>query len=1501
MTSTNAPDAPPPAGKRVSFTAVPSSPSGASEKSEKAAAGDGTTFSSRAQHGIIGKALYLWVTPFLKLGGERTLEMVDLLPLPQEYLASSNSRKFEERLHHAIEEERKRLIKQNEWTPDTAGMNGNPKNQPKTPFLPSVVKPLWQCFGTTILTGSFFKLLNDLVQFLPAVVLGGFLRFIAGKSHPLELFVDGGSDDAYGAAYCLLLFFLPVLRTIFEQVYFYYAQASGICIKGALATAVYRKTMRLSAAGRDGSTTGEVLNHMQLDAQRVGDLMLFINVLWSGILQTVGYMTLLYFYIGWSSIGGFAVMVILIPLQKVFFQMISKLRREQMKLTDRRVKLQNEALSGVKILKLNAWEDPLRKEVESVRGEEMEKAKGVANRNALNAAIMNTGPTLVAVAAFSLYSGAMNKEMTPDVIYPSFSLFSLLRFPVMFYPRCLAMVADALVALRRLQKYFLLPEALATTVALPAVVEGDEEAGVDQVHSVLSEKEVPRVGVDQVTLVDKQLDTETDPSVVASISGGYFHWTALNKASADGKIPETTTPFLKNIDLTLKKGQLTVVVGPVGSGKSALISALLGEMHGCDGPDGRAAEKGSPQINGTTSYVAQVAWVQSLSLKENVLFGKSFDKIRYDDALDRACLGSDVALLPLGDLTEIGEKGITLSGGQKQRTAIARAVYADAELVVMDDPLSALDAHVAKDLFHKCLGKEHGVFKDKAVLLVTHQLQFVHQADHIVVMNDGVIEERGTYAELTSKSGGVFKQLMESYHGEDDNAPKQGKSETKKTGNTLPAVDLETVAPEPTETSEDPSEGRIGELTELAAAAAGGAPGGTEAPTSGVAGVLAGTSSPPESPKSMLESKASMNRKDLSQMDKTKNTMTTEKRKEGAVSGKTYMTYIRAMGTPFLLTLLMIAVLVERFLSVVSSVWLAFWSEGHWGLTNEDYLYGFAGIGIGQAAISWARTFAWALASLAAANELHLALFTATLHTRLSFFDTTPLGRVIQRFTKDTEVLDNTLAQSVSSFVSFGLLLLGTLVVMAWVMPALLPCLVPIGALYYYVQWFFRPGYREAKRLDGISGSPIYAHFGETLNGISTIRAFGHQKRFIDENESRISINQRADYTQKCGCDRWLPVRLETIGNSITFVVACLGTWQRGNATAGLVGLTLSYAIDMTGLLSWLIRIVSELESHMVSVERVAEYAALESEEATGAALRGGAIPVKPNWPTAGAIQFKNVQMRYRPGLPLVLRGVSFDVAAGQKVGICGRTGSGKSTLIVALWRLVEPSGGSVFLDGVDISKITLRDLRSRITCIPQDPILFSGNVRDNLDPFKDHTDEELWFALEAARLKQAVSEHGIGLLAPVAEYGENYSAGQRQMLCLARALLRDTKVVCLDEATASVDLETDKLMQDVIADQFNSRTILTIAHRINTIIENDKVVCLDKGELIAMATPAEMLRDEGSMFANLVKETGEQSARNLKARAVECEQARAAGVPIRRVGSKGSVGSGLNTKGGGV
>lgn len=1356
--------------------------SDASEGSDARHAGGGARNAS-----MISRTLFLWVTPFLRRGVDAneglapTLETGDLLRPPEAYVAKNNADAFERAMLERLARERATAAAA---AAAPAG-DGKEKEKKKGFVLPALASPLWHTFGGTVLQGTFFKLCNDVIQFLPPVVLSGFLRYVSRKSNFMEsAFGSSVSEVSIGVLYCALIFLLAVSRTLCEQTYFYYAQASGICIKGALSTAVYRKTMRLSSAGRSGSTTGEVLNHMQLDAQRVGDLMLFVNVLWSGLLQILGYMALLYMYIGWSVFGGLAIMIALIPLQKVFYDMMFRYRKKQTVETDRRVKFENEGLSGIKILKLNAWEASLQAEVAEVRKREMIEATKVANVGAANTAVMMAGPTIVSVIVFALYAGVMNRPMDADVIFPALSLFSLLRFPVMFYPRCLALCADAIVSLSRLQKYFMLPEAAATTKAV----------------------EFERVDDHDQVVVTKKSGTKGE--VLARVTNGNFFWADPNAAASqdEPKEPQNegdddeveqpkvdpTVPFLRDIDLELKRGELTVVVGAVGAGKTALISAILGEMY--------ATEETKVSINATVSYVAQTAWVQSMSLRNNVLFGKEYDENKYHQALEAACMGADINLLPSGDETEIGEKGITLSGGQKQRTAIARAVYADADLAILDDPLSALDAHVAKDVFKRCI---RGVLRESAILLVTHQLQFTEKADRILVMKDGRVVESGKYAELMEK-GPVFQAMMRSYRGT------QQADATKE--------------------------------------------------------------------EEAVDTTVSTAMKDTMSAQKEKAKANIERREEGSVKFNVYKSYIKAMGGGYgtfaMLTFITIA---ERALSVFTNVWLAYWSTQKWDLGQTAYLAGYSAIGVVSALVAWGRTFAWMVAALTAATNLHMQLLEAVMSTRQSFFDTTPLGRIIQRFSKDTNALDNILGQSVSSVMSFSLLLVGTIVVMGWVMPILMPFLIPIFGIYFYIQKYYRPGYREAKRLDAVTGSPVFAHFGETLGGLSTIRAFGHQRRFITENEKRIGINQTADYTQKCGCERWLPIRLETIGNSMTLVVAAIAVYQRKSLNAALIGLALTYAIDITGVLSWVIRIVSELESQMVSVERVEEYTKLPSEESTGAIAKYGVVEEPPaDWPVQGALRFEKLEMRYRPELPLVLKDVTFEVQPGHTVGICGRTGSGKSSLLVALWRLCEPAGGSIWLDGIDISTISLQRLRSSITCIPQDPVLFSGTIRYNLDPFSEYTDEKLWYALEHVKCKDFIGAQGLGLDAPVEEFGGNYSAGQRQMLCLARALLRDTKVVCLDEATASVDTETDANMQKVIAEEFSSCTILTIAHRINTIIENHQVVCLEAGKLIAMDSPSAMLADPTSVFSQLVAETGEASAKNLKERADAAEAARA-------------------------
>jgi ABC-type multidrug transport system fused ATPase/permease subunit len=1062
-------------------------------------------------------------------------------------------------------------------------------------------------------------------------------------------------------------------------------------------------------------------------------------------------------------------MFALIPLQSRVFRIIAAKRKTQLALTDKRVKMQNEALSGIKIIKLNAWEAPMLASISAVRAEELAVARNLAYINAFVSCLITTLPTLVAVSAFTLYSAVMKREMAAWIIFPALSLFNQLRFPIMFLPRVLSMCADALVSLKRLQRYIALVESESAAPRMPWPA--DAAAAAARAPGASSE-------------------------VLASISGGSFHFAPLQRGES---------PFLRDVTLELRRGALTLVVGQVGSGKSTLAAALLGEMALC------SAATTAPRVNGRVAYVAQSAWVQSITLKENVLFGLPFDQARYEAAVAAACLGPDVALLPNGHDTEIGERGITLSGGQRARVAIARAVYADADVYILDDPLSALDAHVGRAVFNECI---RGVLRDKAVLLITHALAYCADADTVLVMDAGRIAEAGPYPTLMAARS-KFATLMAEY-------------------GSVGAAEEE---------AEEPSVATLQASGEAAPAAAAAAP--------------AKAAAAPGAGAKMIEA---------------------EKREEGSVKWSVFSSYAAAFpGGWHTISVLLLLNVVKQLAAIGSTLWLAVWSGTKLGPSWHDagYLTVYALFSIAVALVTYLKSVAWTYCGIEAAGALHARLLHAALSVRLTWFDVTPLGRILQRFSKDTDTCDNSLPASWNSTTEFLTGLASVIVTICVIEPTVIPLFLPIGWLYFRVQAYFRASYREIKRLDGVSGSPIYAHFSETLAGLATIRAFGHQARFLGANLARVGANQRAFYAQRCACDRWLPVRLETVGNLIVLAVALLGVPYAGTAYAPFVGLVLSFSLDLTGLLSWVIRQWSETEAGMVSVERVAEYASLPTEEDSVPAERGAREPAPPAWPRAGALRLEALSLRYQPAMPLVLRAVSADIAAGEKVGVVGRTGSGKSTLLVALWRLVEPEpGGRVWLDGVDTSRLPLEQLRGALTCIPQEPVLFSGTMRHNLHPIGAHdgaaavTDAALWDALDAVGMKRAISATGLGLDAQCAEFGASFSAGERQLLSLARALLRNTKVVCLDEATASVDLESDARMQAVIAQRFAACTVVVIAHRLHTIISSSRIMCMAAGELVAMGSPAALLADPASVFSALVAETGEEALLRAKAAA---------------------------------
>ncbi|KAG1674186.1 ABC transporter C family member 3 [Nymphon striatum] len=795
---------------------------------------------------------------------------------------------------------------------------------------------------------------------------------------------------------------------------------------------------------------------------------------------------------------------------------------------------------------------------------------------------------------------------------------------------------------------------------------------------------LPHCAVHNCFPIDLLFEFKTDESI--TIENGDFSW----GGAEDGKT-------LADINLSVPHGQLVAVVGQVGAGKSSLISAILGEMN---------KQNGKINIQGSIAYVPQQAWIQNATIKDNILMYKPNKPKFYDQILEACALKSDLEILPGGDQIEIGEKGINLSGGQKQRVSLARAVYHNSNIYLLDDPLSAVDSHVGKHIFDEVIGPT-GILKDKTRIFVTNGISYLPQCDTVLVLKDGLISETGSYEELLSKKG-AFSDFLVNYLTQDQS--------------NIDERDLE-------------------HIDEILAQVPGG------------------------------------------------------------------------------------EIIQRNF--------------------NQRQ---FQMLGLG----TMLGAFGMAYGSMRASSILHKLMLDSVLKSPMSFFDTTPIGRIVNRFSKDINVMDVSIVMNFRGWVSTFMQVVSIIIVDVIETPLILVILLPASILYYFVQKVYIASSRQLKRLESVTRSPIYNHFSESVTGASSIRAYGVQDIFVKEAFKRVDTNMICYYPSVVA-NRWLAVRLEFVGNLIVFFAALFAVMARDSLDSGSVGLSVSYAMSITSSLNWMVRMSSELETNIVSVERILEYSSLETE----AEWDSDYNRENTSWPQEGKISFQNYETRYREDLDLVLKGISCNIESGEKIGICGRTGAGKSSLTLALFRIIEATGGSIFIDDVEISRLGLHNLRSRLTIIPQDPVLFSGLLRENLDPFKTHTDAEIWSALEHAHLKTYVSSLASGLEHEVSEGGENLSVGQRQLICLARALLRKTKILVLDEATAAIDLETDDLIQETIRKEFKDCTILTIAHRLNTIMDSTRIIVLDKGVISEFDTPENLLQDKKTIFFGMAKDAG--------------------------------------------
>ncbi|XP_067139263.1 multidrug resistance-associated protein 1-like [Centruroides vittatus] len=1278
------------------------------------------------EESFLSRLLFSWCTELLCRGLRNLIDFNDLSPIHETFTANYCFRKFQKR-HE--KEAPKITAEENHYKSSSSSLKETSKSDNKQP---SIVRALFRGFWFALLLGTILEFLYSLVRFIPPLLINNMIDFVVNDDPTWK-----------GYFYTFLLFLSSLLSNFTINHLVYYMVVTAIQVKSALISAVYRKSLKISSSTRRKYTVGELVNLMAVDAERLFQLSMFFSLIWGAPLRVFLTIVFLWQYLGPSCLAGVAVMGLMLPITAIIANKNRIVQEKQMIAKDDRLKFMNEILSGIKVLKLYAWEEPFMDRITDIRNKEVSLLKKFSYFNASVSFVWGCSPFLIAVSSFVTFVMVDDKNiLDPATAFVSLTLFNMLRFSLVMIPDLISNLIQTRVSLRRLHEFLI-----------------SEELDPD--------------------CVGKYPDLDD----TITVREANFTWS------------KDEQPVLKDINLKVKTGQLLAVVGQVGSGKSSLLSAILGEMYNI---------KGKVDLVGETAYVPQQAWIQNATLQQNILFMRRYDSALYDEILDNCSLRPDLEILSGGDQIEIGEKGVNLSGGQKQRVSLARAVYQNADIYLLDDPLSAVDSHVGKHIFQHVIGPK-GMLKSKTRVLVTHAVSVLPEVDMIVVLKDGKIQEMGTYKELLEKGGSFAEFLQEHLRTENVVTDK----ENEETDPKIPisrTTSLERSISRQFSTLSQRSESK--ELTVVN-------------PISG----------------QLIEE---------------------EKMEIGKVKTAIYLKYLKHIGLQFTIPIVVSYILYQGF-EIGSNLWLSVWSEDEPlpnGLQNiplrntRIIIYAIFGVVEGIAMLVGAMLLA--AGTMRASGILHRRMLDYVMRAPMYFFDTTPLGRILNRFGKDIDVVDTQIPLCFDSWIYCFLSVLGTLIIISINSPLFVVSVIPIIIFYYFLQMMYLATSRQLKRMESVTRSPIYNNFSETINGVSSIRAYRVQKHFTNRADERVDVNQTC-YFHSLAVNRWLGIRLEFLGSFILLATALLVVWARDDMDSGIVGLNLSYALGVTESFTWLVRMSAELETKIVSVERIDEYSQLESEAPWYLPSN------KPDkiWPPTGKISFLNYSTRYRKGLDLVLKRINLNVEPQEKVGVVGRTGAGKSSLTLALFRIIEASGGAIVIDGIDISGIGLHDLRSKLTIIPQDPVLYTGSLRMNLDPLQEFTDDDIWTALEHAHLKSYVVTLSEGLDHTVSEGGENLSVGQRQLACLARALLRKTNILVLDEATAAIDLETDKLIQNTIRKEFSHCTVITIAHRLHTIMDSDRVIVLENGRIVENGNPDVLLQNSQTMFHSMAKDAG--------------------------------------------
>ncbi|KAF4022718.1 hypothetical protein G4228_014873 [Cervus hanglu yarkandensis] len=1242
---------------------------------------------------LLSKATYWWMNTLIISAHKKPIDLKAIGKLPIAMRAVTNY----VCLKDAYEEQKKKVADDPNRTP-------------------SIWLAMYRAFGRPILLSSTFRYLADLLGFAGPLCISGIVQRVNETqnetNNPTGASEILSSKEFLENAYVLavLLFLALILQRTFLQASYYVTIETGINLRGALLAMIYNKILRLSTSNLSMGemTLGQINNLVAIETNQLMWFLFLCPNLWAMPVQIIMGVILLYNLLGSSALVGAAVIVLLAPMQYFIATKLAEAQKSTLDYSTERLKKTNEILKGIKLLKLYAWEHIFCKSVEETRMKELSSLKTFALYTSLSIFMNAAIPIAAVLATFVTHAYASGNNLKPAEAFASLSLFHILVTPLFLLSTVVRFAVKAIISVQKLNEFLLSDEigedSWRTGEGTLPFESCKKHTGVQP--KTINRKQPGRYHLENYEQSTRRLRPMETEDIAIKVTNGYFSW-------------GSGLATLSNIDIRIPTGQLTMIVGQVGCGKSSLLLAILGEMQTLEGK-----VHWSNRNRYSVAYAAQKPWLLNATVEENITFGSPFNKQRYKAVTDACSLQPDIDLLPFGDQTEIGERGINLSGGQRQRICVARALYQNTNIVFLDDPFSALDIHLSDHLM------QEGILKflqdDKRTLvLVTHKLQYLTHADWIIAMKDGSVLREGTLKDIQTKDVELYEHWKTLMNRQDQELEKDMEADQT----TLERKTL-----------------RRAMYSREA--------------------------------KAQLEDEDEEEEEEEDEDDN----MSTVMRLRTKMPWKTCWRYLTSGGF-FLLFLMIFSKLLKHSVIVAIDYWLATWTSEYsitsTGKTDQTYyVAGFSilcGAGIFLCLVT-SLTVEWM--GLTAAKNLHHNLLNKIILGPIRFFDTTPLGLILNRFSADTNIIDQHIPPTLESLTRSTLLCVSAIGMISYATPVFLVALVPLGVAFYFIQKYFRVASKDLQELDDSTQLPLLCHFSETAEGLTTIRAFRHETRFKQRMLELTDTNNIA-YLFLSAANRWLEVRTDYLGACIVLTASIASI--SGSSNSGLVGLGLLYALTITNYLNWVVRNLADVEVQMGAVKKVNSFLTMESEN-------------------------------------------------------------------------YEGTMGKIVIDGIDISKLPLHTLRSRLSIILQDPILFSGSIRFNLDPECKCTDDRLWEALEIAQLKNMVKSLPGGLDAVVTEGGENFSVGQRQLFCLARAFVRKSSILIMDEATASIDMATENILQKVVMTAFADRTVVTIAHRVHTILTADLVIVMKRGNILEYDTPESLLAREDGVFASFVR-----------------------------------------------